>query len=137
MLWGVSVPWTLAVSAGIGVWLMFSPMALGSVGAAADSNQLMGALVVTNSVIVMAEVLRPGRFLNAALGLWVVASPWILSGASPVSHVTSVIAGLALMLLAIPLGPVRERYDGWDVALRWPASDGGQPIPQRHRGPAG
>ena len=37
-----NIPWNLAVCAALGVWLMFSPDVLGTTGAAADSDHLIG-----------------------------------------------------------------------------------------------
>src|SRR3546814_8652098 len=67
---GVTIPWTLAVSVLIGAFLMFSRLVLGTEPPLADSDHLVGALVITVAVIAMAEVARPLRFLNVAFGLW-------------------------------------------------------------------
>jgi hypothetical protein len=61
-------------------------------------------------------VARPLRFVNCALGLWLVLAPWLLADYSGVSTITSVIAGGLLVLLALPRGPIRNHYGAWD---RW------------------
>jgi hypothetical protein len=114
MVWGVSVPWTLAASALLGIWLMFAPSVFGTQARAADSDHLVGAVVVTVSVIVMAEVIRAGRFLNVLLGLWIAAAPWILTGANTGARWNGVLIGLLIAVLALPRGPIRERYAAWD-----------------------
>ena len=114
MVWGVTVPWNLLAAAALGIWLMFSPAFFGTTGAAADSDHLVGALITTVSVIVMAEVIRAGRFLNLLLGGWVVVAPWLLAGAGAATRWNDVIAGLAIIALSFPRGPVRERYATWD-----------------------
>jgi hypothetical protein len=38
------------------------------------------ALVVTWTVIAFGEIARPARRLNIAMGLWIAAAPWVLSG---------------------------------------------------------
>jgi hypothetical protein len=48
---------------------MFSRLVFGTAGTLADSDHLSGALVLTVAVIALAEVARPLRFLNLALGL--------------------------------------------------------------------
>jgi hypothetical protein len=111
---GVSVPWNLALSALLGIWLMFAPALLGTQGRAADSDHLVGAVIVTVSVIVMAEVIRAGRFLNVLLGLWTAAAPWIFSGASAGARWSDVLVGLLVAALAIPKGSIRERYAAWN-----------------------
>lgn len=114
MAWGVTAPWTLLVSAAVGVWLMFAPAVFGTEGAAADSNHLAGAVVVTVSIIVMAEVIRVGRFFNLALGGWIIAAPWLLQGSGSLATWNNMIAGLVLIALSIPRGSVHERYAGWN-----------------------
>jgi hypothetical protein len=74
----------------------------------------MSALMISVSVIAMAEVARPLRLINPLFGIWLVAAPWILSGASGAAAVGSVISGLLVFALSIPKGPVRNRYAGWD-----------------------
>jgi nucleoside-diphosphate-sugar epimerase/uncharacterized membrane protein len=118
MMWGVSVPRTLLLSAALGVWLMFAPAALGSRGAAADSDHLVGALVVTFAIIALAEVVRALRFINAAFGAWLVASAWLLGGATTATRWSDVVLGGALILLSLPRGVVRERYGMWDRLIR-------------------
>lgn len=121
MMWGVTGSWSLWLSAAIGVWLMFAPAAFG-VGIelpAADSDHLVGALVIVVAVISLAEVARPTRFLNVALGLWLVAAPWFLTGGTTGSRWNSALAGLAIALLSLPLGKLRDRYGTFDRVLVW------------------
>ena len=114
MLWGVTIPWSLLVSALVGVWLMAAPGVFGTEGAAADSNHLIGAVIATVAVIAMGEVARAGRFLNVLFGAWIIAAPWLLSGATPVATWNNVVVGAVVVLLSIPRGAVRERYGSWD-----------------------
>lgn len=112
--WGVTAPWTLVLSTILGFWLMLAPAVLGSEGAAAKSDNVVGALVITISIIVMAEVARAGRFLNVLLAGWVIATPWLFEGATTATTWNAVVVGLLLIALAIPRGSVRDRYAGWD-----------------------
>lgn len=109
---GVSLPWNLALSAAIGVWLMCTRMTLGTAGAMANADHLIGALVLTVVSVSAAEVARPVRYLNALLGAALLATPF-LYGAPVLSGALSAAAGLALILLSLRRGPVRERYAGW------------------------
>jgi short-subunit dehydrogenase len=113
MVWGVNVPWSLLVSTLIGFWLMAAPVIFGATGRAANSDFLVGPLVAVIAVIAMAEVARPFRFLNIAFGLWLIAAPWLLAGATAGSTINDAVAGLVLIALSLPRGPVRERYGGW------------------------
>jgi hypothetical protein len=113
-VWGVTAPWNLLVSAALGIWLMFAPAVFGSGGRAADSDHLVGALITTIAVIVMAEVIRAGRFLNVLLGAWIIAAPWFLSGTISAAKWNDVAVGLVLIALSFPRGTIRERYAAWD-----------------------
>jgi hypothetical protein len=110
----VTAPWSLIVSAVLGVWLMFAPAVFGTQGRAADSDHVVGALVITVSVIVMAEVARAGRVINILFGAWIIAAPWLLSDVAAGAKWIAMIVGIVLILLNVPLGSVRERYGSWD-----------------------
>ena len=112
---GVTVPWTLAASAGIGVFLMLTRLTLGTDGAMANSDHLMGALTITIAVIAMAEIARLLRFLNAALGAWLIAAPFLLEGGSNLAMAVSIALGLVLIALSVPRGRrSNEHYASWD-----------------------
>jgi nucleoside-diphosphate-sugar epimerase/uncharacterized membrane protein len=112
---GVTLPWTLVVSAALGLWLMLSRLALGTEPPLADTDHLIGALVITVSVIAMAEVVRPLRFLNLALGAWLILSPWMTDGGSLAGMVSDQIVGVAILALSLPRGRrSREHYGSWD-----------------------
>lgn len=113
---GVTLPWTLVASVLIGVFLMFSRLIFGTEPPLADSDHVVGALVITISVIAMAEVARPVRFLNSLFGIWLMAVPWLLEGGSgSLSSGASVLAGLALIALSLPRGQrSEEHYGSWD-----------------------
>lgn len=83
----------------------------------ANSDHLIGSLVVTFSVMAMAEVAWPVRFINIAFGAWLVAAPWVLSGASTSGTWTSVAAGLLLIGLSFPRGRVLQRFGSLDRYL--------------------
>jgi hypothetical protein len=112
-----NVPWTLLVSAALGVWLMAAPAMLGISGAAANSNHLAGALVVTWAVIAFGEVARPARLLNILMGLWIAAAPWLLSGATDLSRWADLFVGVLLMALSIRRGHIDEQFGNWNRYL--------------------
>lgn len=118
MIWGVALPWNLLLSVALGGWLMFAPSVLGITGAAAHSNHLVGALIVTTAVIALADVGRATRFFNILLGAWVILAPWILADATPASKWSGAIVGALVMALSLPRGPVGERYGTWERFIR-------------------
>jgi hypothetical protein len=113
---GISVPWTLAASALVGVWLMFTRLTLGADGVMADSDHLIGALVLTVSITALAETARAARFLNVLLGMALTIMP-LIAGATLVQVVAGIVAGLLLIALSVPRGPVRNSYGGWDRVI--------------------
>jgi nucleoside-diphosphate-sugar epimerase/uncharacterized membrane protein len=111
---GVRFTWTMAASIAIGVTLMFSRVIFGTSGAAADSDHVMGSLVVTFSIMALSEVGRPLRLANVPLGAWLIAAPILLTSYSSLASAASVICGVLLILLALPRGPIESRYGAWD-----------------------
>lgn len=120
-VWGVTLPWSLVATMALGLWLMFAPSVFGTRGAAANSDHLVGALVITIAGIATAEVTRAGRWLNLLLGGWLIAVPWLLEGAGPAARWNDVIVGVLLIGLSFVIGTVRERYGSWDARVTWPA----------------
>ncbi len=112
---GVTYPWTLTLSIVIGVWLTFTRLVFDSSGAMANSDHLVGLLVLTFSIMAWAEVGRAIRFINIPFGIWLMAAPWLLSGAtSPLAAWNGVISGVLVVALAIPRGTIRDSYAGWN-----------------------
>ncbi|WP_373045733.1 vitamin K epoxide reductase family protein [Vulgatibacter sp.] len=116
-VWGMTLPWTLVLSVAIGIFLMAVPGTFDVGKPAASVFHLGGALVVTTAVIAMAEVVRPLRFLDALLGLVIAIGPLILDGAGGTARLIGIVAGLALVVLAVPRGQVRDRYASWDKVI--------------------
>lgn len=113
-----SAPWNLLLSTLLGASLMSAPTLLGLAGAVADSTHIMGALVVTFSVIAFAEPSRLVRWLNVLFGLWVLLAPWLLDGGTPAWPWISVASGFALIALSVRLGSVEDRYGNWQRMIR-------------------
>lgn len=68
---------------------------------------------MTGAVISTAEVIRAFTFLNVLFGIWLLIAPWALVGASAAGRWSDMICGVALILLTLPRGTVRDRYAGW------------------------
>jgi hypothetical protein len=116
---GINVPWNLAVSAAIGIALMFSRLLFGHEGAAANSDHLVGSLVVTFSVMAWAEPARPLRLVNIGFGAWLMIAPAFLDGYSSAGIAASFVLGVLLVLLALPAGRIQGHYGSWDRVLRY------------------
>lgn len=117
--WGMSVPWSLAISTFLGIAAMFLPSAFGLEiqETAADIFHLFGALVVVTSVISMGEVVRKGRYFNLLLGSVLAAAPWFVAAPTGL-RITGLILGILVLFLCLPLGPVKERYGSWNAYIK-------------------
>jgi len=114
---GLTWPAPLVATALIGAWLMAAPDVLGHDGGIADSDRLVGSLVVTFALVALAEVARPLRLLNVPLGAWLLVAPWIL-GASAAVTASGMLAGAAVIVLSLPRGSIVERSGGWETRVR-------------------
>ena len=119
MLWGVTVPWTLVASVVLGVWLMCSPAIFRTEGISAGSDTVVGALIVVFATIAWAEVGRPARYLNLPLGVWLVAVPFFGFHATFGAHLNDLAAGIALIVVTLPVGPLRDHYGAFDAVVAW------------------
>ncbi len=115
--WFVS-SWSLLVSAAFGVWLIFSPWMLNTTGRAADSDHLVGALIVTFAVIAMAEVGRAVRFINVLFGAWLIIAPFLLSGFTTGATWNDLIIGIIVILLSFRRGKISKRYGEFERFIR-------------------
>lgn len=118
LIWGVTLPWNLLVSAVLGLWLMFAPSAFGSTGTAAHSDHLIGALITTFAVIALADVGRAARYINIFFGAWIIAAPWILGGATTGAKWNDLIVGILVILLSFRRGKIGERYGDFEKFIR-------------------
>src|SRR5688572_10690907 len=91
---GVTLPWSLNACVAIGVALMFTRLLFGTEGAMANSDHLVGSLVIVIAVSAWAEVARALRYLIVPFGAWLVVAPWLLEGASGADAAASVAFGL-------------------------------------------
>ena len=112
---GVTMPWTLLASVFLGLWLMFSRLIFGTEPPMADSDHLVGALIITVAVMAMAEVGRSLRFLNIGFGLWLIIAPWFIYGATITASWAAVLVGIMVIALSLPRGKIsKEHYGSWD-----------------------
>jgi len=112
--WGISIPWNLALTALLGVWIMCSPAFFKIAGTVSDSDYTAGPLLITVSIVSFAEVARGFRLFNVLLGLWLLLAPWILSGATAPFTWNNSLVGLAVILLSFRKGNISQRYGSFD-----------------------
>jgi len=114
-----NVPWTLLPCTALGLWVMAAPAVLGTTGVAADIDYLIGALIVTWSVIAYGEIIRPARLLNVPMGAVLIAGAWLAEGHTVTSAWADVAVGVAVALLSLPRGRIDEQFASWNRVLRW------------------
>ena len=109
---GVNLPWNLVLAGVVALSLLFTRLFLNADGSLANAHHLLGALVLTVLSIAAAEVARPARYLNVALGAALVVVPFVYA-ADTVQAAFTVAAGVAIAALSIPRGRIHNRYGAW------------------------
>ncbi|QTE43807.1 vitamin K epoxide reductase family protein [Mucilaginibacter rubeus] len=110
MGWGMNLPWSLLLCTAIGLWWMLYPGNFNITGKTANYFTTLGALVVTFSVIAMAEVGRTLRFVNFIFVLWLIAAILLVKGVPPFALWNGIVSGLVLLALSLPKGRIKEKY---------------------------
>ena len=113
-IWGASFTWPLLGSALVGIWVMAAPWVFGTAGSAFRFESIFGALAVVIAFVAWAEVTRAARILNVLIGLAIAVAIWIFPDVSLAARLNSLVAGVLLIALSVPRGPIRDRYGGWD-----------------------
>ena len=88
----------------VGVWLFFSPWILGfaDLGIVAANAWIFGIVVAILAALAIFAYQQWEEWLNAAIGIWVFISPWVLGAAGNVSILwNSLIVGALLLVLAL------------------------------------
>ncbi len=115
LMGGVNFPWTLVASTVLGAVLMMTPLLVGTQPPLYFSDHIVGCLIILLAVTAMAEVARAMRFVNVALGAWIVLSPFFLVGGIAAGTMLNVAIGLMLIGLSLPRGTRSDaNYGSWD-----------------------
>jgi hypothetical protein len=115
---GATLPWNLALSIFLGIWLMASPAVLQLNKNLAVGNFILGPMIVAFSVIACAEAFRSIRYLNVLFGLALILLPWIVTGSRLGGVLNDVSMGILIVALAFRRGPVWERYGAWERLIK-------------------
>lgn len=114
MWWGMNLPWNLLLATTIGLWWMFFPSNFDVTGSAANNFTTLGALVITFSIMAMAEVGRAIRFINILFSLWLIAAMFLVNDVPSNAFWNAIITGVVLTALSLPKGKIREKYGTFD-----------------------
>jgi hypothetical protein len=102
---------------------MAAPGVLGYAGAVAVNHLIVGPLVASTAIIASSEVTRGLRWVNLALGAWLIVSAGLV-GDSGIGSLTGFIAGAFVAAASLLGGAVDGRYGGGWSAL-WRRRTGG------------
>jgi hypothetical protein len=108
--------WQDPVTALLGAWLILSPWILGFSGdfPATANFMIVGALLAAAAVGAMWVPKAWEEWVQLALALWLVASPWILGFAgTQVAAPNAIFCGLAAALLSAWVLGTDDDYGGW------------------------
>lgn len=114
VFWGASFSWRLLASALVGVWVMAAPWVFGTKGQAFRFESIFGALAVVVAFVAWAEVTRAARILNVLIGLAFAVAAWLFPDVSLAARLSDLVAGVLLITLSVPRGPIWDRYGSWD-----------------------
>lgn len=102
--------WQDWINAVAGVWLVFAPLALGFYGEiTAMANSVAVGLALL--ALAMGAIFFPLAWedlTETIVGIWLVASPWVLGWGSQPATISAVVTGLLVLTLAL-----------WAVQDRW------------------
>lgn len=113
---GITLPWNLMGCILIGIWLMFTRITLEATGPMANSDHLIGCLIITITITALAETVRILRLLNLFLAVALFITPFIYH-ASSWGVFASLVSGALLFFLSIPRGKIRSSYGTWDKVI--------------------
>lgn len=108
--------WQDPVNALLGLWVLLSPWALGFQD---DRMIMLNAVIIGAALVAVAlgAIFVPRaweEWTEGALGLWLVASPWVLGfTAHEQATLNAVAAGLAIAVLALWTLMTDKDYSGW------------------------
>ena len=108
--------WQDPVNALLGAWLIVAPWALGFHAdlVVAGNYVLVGVLLVAAAVGAIVLPKAWEEWVEVALGLWLLASPWALGFADDsVPMENALFCGLLVVVLALWVLASDEDYSGW------------------------
>lgn len=118
-------------SALLGGWLLFVPELMNLEGTVANNIYIIGALVITFSVIAYADVARLVRVFILPLAAWLSVLPWLIGELDLLAKSIVMSGGLALIFLSIPRGKVKQHFGSFDPWVHFKLSELAQWFNQR------
>jgi hypothetical protein len=119
--------WNQLLVVVLGLWITASPDVMGYEGPERLNNQIVGPLVISVAIIAAAETTRAMRWINVALGCWLMLAPVLLRYDPLHVGVRSSLVGLAVVGLSwLPGSHTHQLGGGW--ARLWadrPADENG------------
>jgi hypothetical protein len=101
----------------LGIWLTAAPDLLHYTGYAATNDHILGPLIASCAFVAIWEVMRGIRWINVALGGWLLLAPWLLGYGETISIFNSLIVGISVTTLSFIKGKMTHRFGGGWAAL--------------------
>lgn len=108
---GIYLPkqWTDWTTWALGIWLCLSPWTLlfEFETPAMRNAVLLGALIIFVEVIELSVFRGWEEWINVALGVWLIASNWVLGIEAPAARINFLVVGALVVVLAV--------YEMWQI----------------------
>ncbi len=108
--------WQDSVNIIVGLWLLASPWILAYQAEAGPmwNSVILGILIAAVAFYALFQVFAWQEWVNAALGVWLIISPWVLGfmGLST-AMLNAVIAGAVVLVLALWALATDKDIGGW------------------------
>ena len=111
----------------IGLWLMASPGIFpDSYGAGVSTNnRVVGPIVLACAVVGLHESLRGLRWVNLAVGVWLLLAPWVLGYGMALPVANNMITGVLLICASLIRGRTYLTFGGgWSALWSGPTAPG-------------
>lgn len=112
--------WAQVINTIVGLWLMAAPSALRYADFTAKNNDhIIGPLIATFAIIAYWEATRVVGKWNIALGIWLLAAPWILSYEDTTAIINDMAAGALVVIFAFVKGRIEQQFGGgWSSLIQ-------------------
>lgn len=112
--------WQDPVNLILGLWMVVSPWVLGYQAQANPTWNavILGIVIAACALIALFKVKAWEEWVNAVLGIWLIASPWVLAFSGlAAAAANAVIVGLIVTVLALwALGTDKDIGGWWSAA---------------------
>ena len=107
----------------LGIWLLISPMLLGSPASVARLDRTAGPIAIAMAVLALRDVTRTARMANVITGMCLLITIATVTGVTTLDFANTLVVGWLLIAFSIPRGAIHKHMDGGWRAVVWPDLD--------------